>query len=258
MRNRARSLIQANKDKDKKLKLEPHLAQDMRRILRHILNDFKNHYSPGNLHQIVSKYIPDITSSLRSHYRKTYKTFSGSVYDFVFYDRKDKTKESIIRKTLKKIVPYILELSEKHAKIIVNTTSKDLEQQIHSVVAEHVTSGKPLNSQKITDLVFANYSKRVQGRAKIISITETQGMAEKTKQTESEVIQDETNIKLKKTWIAILDDVTREWHADADGQEVNIDEPYIVMGEALDAPGDPNGSPENIINCRCSSITNPS
>lgn len=55
----------------------------------------------------------------------------------------------------------------------------------------------------------------------------------------------------RKVWIATLDPRTRDAHADADGQEVGLDEPFVVGGESLDYPGDPAGSPENVINCRC-------
>ena len=55
-----------------------------------------------------------------------------------------------------------------------------------------------------------------------------------------------------KIWVATLDGNTRDAHAGADGQEVPIDMPFNVGGEALMFPGDPNGSAENVINCRCS------
>ena len=57
-----------------------------------------------------------------------------------------------------------------------------------------------------------------------------------------------------KMWLATPDDRTRDHHAEAHGQEVPLNEPFIVMGEQLDYPGDTDlgASPENIINCRCS------
>jgi len=55
----------------------------------------------------------------------------------------------------------------------------------------------------------------------------------------------------KKEWLATLDGREREAHAEADGQIVNIDEPFIVDGEELMYPGDPAGSAENTINERC-------
>lgn len=54
-----------------------------------------------------------------------------------------------------------------------------------------------------------------------------------------------------KTWLATPDDRTRETHVEADGQTVPIDAQFDVGGELLDYPGDPSGSDEEVINCRC-------
>lgn len=56
---------------------------------------------------------------------------------------------------------------------------------------------------------------------------------------------------LVKTWHAKDDSATRLGHKRADGQTVFINQPFIVNMEALMAPGDPSGSPSNVINCRC-------
>lgn len=48
------------------------------------------------------------------------------------------------------------------------------------------------------------------------------------------------------------DDRTRADHVDADGQEVDISDPFQVGDDELMYPGDPDGSAEQICNCRCS------
>lgn len=60
-------------------------------------------------------------------------------------------------------------------------------------------------------------------------------------------------VPMRKRWIATLDERTRDWHADAHGQERDIDEPFEVHGELLMFPGDATlgASAENIIQCRC-------
>ena len=45
--------------------------------------------------------------------------------------------------------------------------------------------------------------------------------------------------------------VPRPGHIAADGQVVDVDQPFIVEGEELMYPRDPNGSPENTIGCHC-------
>jgi Phage Mu protein F like protein len=54
-----------------------------------------------------------------------------------------------------------------------------------------------------------------------------------------------------KVWLATEDERTRETHADADGQEVPIDQPFQVGDDLLMYPGDPDGSDAEVINCRC-------
>lgn len=60
---------------------------------------------------------------------------------------------------------------------------------------------------------------------------------------------------VRKQWVATIDARTRPDHLAAHGQEVGIDEPFIVGGEQLDHPGDPAGSAAEVINCRCRVVT---
>lgn len=57
---------------------------------------------------------------------------------------------------------------------------------------------------------------------------------------------------LKKRWIATADERTRESHLLLDGEEVNLDEPF---SNQLMYPGDPDGDPSEVYNCRCSMET---
>ena len=56
---------------------------------------------------------------------------------------------------------------------------------------------------------------------------------------------------MQKIWIATRDNRTRDAHAAAEGLTVELSDRFDVGGELLDCPGDPSGSPENVINCRC-------
>lgn len=58
-------------------------------------------------------------------------------------------------------------------------------------------------------------------------------------------------IKLKKTWVATLDDRVRDSHAELDGETVAIDEPF---SNGLMCPRDPDGEPAEVYNCRCTMI----
>jgi len=54
-----------------------------------------------------------------------------------------------------------------------------------------------------------------------------------------------------KIWISAFDSRSRPDHLEMDGVRVAMNEEFIVGGEMLEYPGDPKGSPGNIINCRC-------
>lgn len=103
-----------------------------------------------------------------------------------------------------------------------------------------------------------NLIDRSQARSELIS-SQNVGMAEAwARQTEAQLVNDAGLVtgggkvaKVIKTWTAILDSKTRAEHAQADHQQVEISQPFLVGGESLMYPRDPNGSAANTINCRC-------
>lgn len=61
-------------------------------------------------------------------------------------------------------------------------------------------------------------------------------------------------IKLKKRWLATLDNRTRHAHAMLDGQIVDVDKPFKVDGYELMYPGDSSAPGYLVYNCRCTQI----
>ncbi len=100
-------------------------------------------------------------------------------------------------------------------------------------------------------------------RSETIALTETQNIAETTKQEEAQEVAsaavtevgEEPPLVLK-TWVTVGDELVRPAHVGADDQEVEQNRPFEVGGELLMYPGDDSlgASPGNIINCRCSAI----
>lgn len=86
-------------------------------------------------------------------------------------------------------------------------------------------------------------------RSEVIARTETISASNLGSQAAAK----STGLPLKKEWIATRDDRVRDDHLAADGQKVEIDNPYRVGGEELMFPGDSThgASPENTIQCRC-------
>ncbi len=90
-------------------------------------------------------------------------------------------------------------------------------------------------------------------RARTIARTETHSASQ---DAAFEVVQ-ASGIDVTKEWVSVEDDRTREDHAEANGQEVAMHERFEIGDDELLYPGDPSGSPEEIINCRCVCVYNP-
>lgn len=54
-----------------------------------------------------------------------------------------------------------------------------------------------------------------------------------------------------KEWMSAFLDTSRQWHMDADGDVVRIDEEFQIGSSRMQYPGDPNGSVEDVVNCHC-------
>lgn len=63
----------------------------------------------------------------------------------------------------------------------------------------------------------------------------------------------QSGLALKKVWLATDDSRTRKTHADADGQEVDMDQPFEVGGEQMMYPGDSSlgATADELCQCRC-------
>ena len=62
---------------------------------------------------------------------------------------------------------------------------------------------------------------------------------------------DSTGYEYNKIWLSTMDLRTRDQHLFIHNQKVKKGNNFLVNGESLAHPGDPSGSPENVINCRC-------
>lgn len=110
----------------------------------------------------------------------------------------------------------------------------------------------------VSENIRTNLLERAPARSELIA-AQNVGLAESwARQTEAELIDDANLIsaqgqpvRVGKSWQAILDSRTRPSHVDADNQEVGVRQNFIVGGEQLRYPRDPNGSAGNVINCRC-------
>ena len=84
-------------------------------------------------------------------------------------------------------------------------------------------------------------------RSALISRTEVHGASSHASDQAARAL----GLPLKKEWVAVGDDRTRDDHADINGDIVGMDAVFSVGGESMTGPGDPSASAGNVINCRC-------
>lgn len=140
---------------------------------------------------------------------------------------------------------------------IVNIGSTTL-RQIQALIAAEAAEGSSVD--EIARLMFERIPQIARTRAAIIARTETHSASQFSSMRVARTI----NRPLMKTWNSVSDHRTRDFvdpvaefdHRNMNGVSVAMDEPFRVSKkdgtyEPLMFPGDPAGSPGNIIQCRC-------
>jgi SPP1 gp7 family putative phage head morphogenesis protein len=118
---------------------------------------------------------------------------------------------------------------------------------VRAAIEESIDSGDSL--KVMADRVRERFNGISRSRARTIARTEAGAAFGAGRQFGME----DAGIELKEWHTSGLDNV-RATHREANGQQVPVDEPFIVGGVEMMYPGDENGPPEEVINCRCVSL----
>lgn len=105
------------------------------------------------------------------------------------------------------------------------------------------------STRDLAGRIRSKFNEMSRGRAETIAMTETSAAYGTARQEAME----QAGITHKQWLTSGLPNV-RVTHSAANGQIVRVDERFEVGGDLLDHPGDPSGSPGEVINCHCVSI----
>jgi len=132
---------------------------------------------------------------------------------------------------------------------IAGTTKEQAQRIIQQATSDAIEQGlDETSTAKLIQARIADDGARLSRlRSRVISRTESHSASNASTQMAAKA----SGLPMQKEWIASGGERTRENHLLASGQTVNIDEPFIVGSDYLMQPGDPSGSAEEIINCRC-------
>lgn len=185
-------------------------------------------------------YSQNLSRIIQAAVRAAPLTISGLKSEHI-HEFKYSTHETALRK-------YVFQFAASRIRSVAKTTASD----VRKLVVEAFESGAPE-----TDVIKAGLKARGLSayRADTIARTETHNAAAFASRYTVTKIADDAGLTLEKKWMPTLDERTRPDHAAmADSDYIAMDQPFDIGGEYLDYPGDPSGSAEQIINCRCQEI----
>lgn len=129
---------------------------------------------------------------------------------------------------------------------MLSTTQQTIAKEIGKGMSQELTS---LQIAKMIEKQYDSWrglgdSAMTEYRSLMIARTETGGAANFGNREGAA----QTGLKLSKTWISSRDGRVRDEHSFMDGETRPFNEPY---SNGLMYPGDPGGSADEVINCRC-------
>lgn len=196
---------------------------------------------------IANGYMPDVYA-INANYA-TFDIEKRAKVDtsFTLYNRQ--SVERLIRDEPEVMPPPGKRMLEK---IRTGKAVKWEKGQIQSVVTQAILQGESVSNMatRISDTLYAKDRKAAIRYARTAT-TE----AENAGRMDSYARAQNMGIKIKKTWIATLDNRTRDWHRDLDGQTIPVDDYFENDYGKIHHPGDPSADPANVWNCRCTMIT---
>lgn len=124
--------------------------------------------------------------------------------------------------------------------------------RVRNEVAQGIIQGESVSEigERLTTQLAASNAKKMEMFART-AITGAQNAGRMERMHEAQ----DMGISVKKKWLATLDSRTRDAHAELDGQEQDVDDPFVLQdGRKIDYPGDPTAPPELVYNCRCTLV----
>lgn len=137
----------------------------------------------------------------------------------------------------------------------MSNTPEQVYREITAQLAEGTAAGEsvPELAARVQAVFVVTGNPWWENRATVVARTEAQAALNAGSLAGAGQQQIDTGRALVKVWLAVdQPGRTRPAHLDADGQAQPLTAPFIVGDEPLQYPGDPTGSAEMVINCRCS------
>jgi hypothetical protein len=221
-------------------RFQPAIARELARAMRIMARGFAD---TGDVPPLPNDHQERMQDILDRMVHVSLRVMAGRILnaqraDSVVIERKD------FASTVAKLALRYITLEAYRQRIVrITETTR---QTIITQVARGFDAG--LGQEGVARLIRQAVPEIARARSGVIARTESHSAANYGAQGAAV----ETGLELKREWVSAFDERTRVSHQEANGQIVEMYEPFNVGGESLEFPGDLNASPENVVNCRCS------
>ena len=125
-------------------------------------------------------------------------------------------------------------------------------QKVNNIVKQGIIQGEGV--REITERLCTDLCTMNENKMRMFARTAMTGAQNAGRQQQMNDAAD-MGIDVHKQWLATMDNRTRDSHRYLDGQEVAYNEAFVSLLGELEYPGDPDGEPADVYNCRCTMVT---
>lgn len=197
-----------------------------------------------NVNKIANAYVNDQLPDIYAlNYNISAKDIEGTVDKISFEMADARTIKNLSLSDNKSFLPY--------RKL---DPQKDIPwnmRKINNEMLQGIMQGEsiPEIAKRFIDVGVSNEVSAVRAARTMMTTVENKARMDSARRAQ------ENGVILGKIWLSVSDSRTRDWHKQAAidyADPIPLDEPFIVNGEEMDAPGDTRASGSNVYNCRCS------
>ena len=185
---------------------------------------------------MINDTLPDVYAI--NHNYGTYEAEVGSGIDttYTMYDKF----------TVKRLLTEDEDLLP-HPSVPVKKDKLWNRQRINSAVLQGILTGEPMKdiAKRLESVSDMTERSAMRNARTAVTGAENAGRIDSYKRAVS------MGIKMKQVWLATLDGRTRDSHAMMDGEKVEVGKKF---SNGCRYPGDPQGAPAEIYNCRCTLV----
>ena len=194
----------------------------------------------ANVNDIALSYL---NGKMPNIYATNYNQMSKDMPAGISFDIVDENTVKNLVKDNPKLLP--------NKKLDIPKDKRWNQKAINAQVLQSIIQGESITkmAKRLTPIMDRNKTSSIRNARTMTTSAQNKGRLDSYKAAQ------DNGVVLHKVWMATNSERTRAWHADLDGAEVEIDQPFENDYGKIMFPGDPSAHPGNVYNCRCTLTT---